>query len=176
MFKKRCFVAVDFDNNLKEEIIKIQNQIPEFIGKKTELQNIHLTLKFLGEIEEEKINRIREKLREIRFKSFFAEINSIGVFSKDFVKILWLNINGCEDLQKQIDEKLKEFFDKENRFQGHITIARVKAIKDKKKFLDEIEKIRFQPINFKIEKFILKESILTNKGPKYRDLEFFELD
>ena len=46
----RTFIAVDIPENVKEEIIKIQDKLPEFVGKLTELENLHLTLKFLGEI------------------------------------------------------------------------------------------------------------------------------
>jgi RNA 2',3'-cyclic 3'-phosphodiesterase len=175
MLKKRCFISVDFNEEVKNQISKIQEKLPEFVGKKTELQNIHLTLKFLGEIEEEKINQIKEKLKEIKLKSFFAEINSIGVFSEKFVRIIWLNINNCDFLQKKIDETLRDIFDKEERFQGHITIARVKKIKDKKKFLEELKKIYFQKIRFKVNRFYLKESVLTGKCALYNNIEIFEL-
>ncbi len=176
MNKRRCFISIEFDDNLKEQISKIQDKLPEFIGKKTEIKNIHLTLKFLGEIEEEKINLVKEKLKEVKLKSFFAEIDFLGVFSEKFVKIIWLNINNCDALQKQIDEKLKNIFEKEQRFQGHITIARVKKIKDKKKFLEEFKKINFEKIQFKVDKFHLKESVLTKKGPEYKNIGIFYLD
>ena len=51
---------------IKKEIKKIQDLLPEFSGKKTELQNLHLTLKFLGEIKEKDVEGIKEKLREIK--------------------------------------------------------------------------------------------------------------
>ena len=60
----RTFIAIDIPDSIKNEIIKIQNSLPEFIGKKTEKENLHLTLKFLGEIDEEKIELIKKELRE----------------------------------------------------------------------------------------------------------------
>ena len=55
----RCFIALDLPVEIIKEIKKIQKELPEFIGKKTESENLHLTLKFLGEVSEEKIKEIR---------------------------------------------------------------------------------------------------------------------
>ena len=46
--KVRAFIGIDIPNGIKKEIIKQQNSLPEFFGKKTEPENLHLTLKFLG--------------------------------------------------------------------------------------------------------------------------------
>ncbi len=44
----RCFISIDLPEKIIQEIKKIQEELPEFIGKKTETENLHLTLKFLG--------------------------------------------------------------------------------------------------------------------------------
>jgi 2'-5' RNA ligase len=53
-----------------------------FYGKFTEPENLHLTLKFLGEIQESKVHEIQKKLKEIKFKIFDASLGEIGFFSK----------------------------------------------------------------------------------------------
>lgn len=171
----RTFISIDMPEQVKKEIKKIQDSLPEFFGKKTEFENLHLTLKFLGEISDEKLKKVRERLREIKYKKFETEINEIGVFSEKFVKIIWLHLSNCDELQKQIDEKLKELFELERRFMSHLTVARVKNIEDKKKFLQELKKIKIPKSKFVVESFNLKKSTLTPEGPVYEILESYEL-
>jgi len=167
----RAFISIDIPKEIKIEIKGIQQNLPEFIGKITESENLHLTLKFLGEADEEKIEKIKNKLREIKLNKFKTRIDSLGVFSEGFIRIIWLHISNCEELQKEIDEKLKDLFRKENRFMGHLTIARVKGIKDKQEFLEKLKKIKIPKINFVADKFKLKKSTLEKHGPVYETLE-----
>ena len=171
----RCFISINIPKEVVQDIRKIQDKLPEFYGKKTELENLHLTLKFLGEIDEDKIKEVKKKLEEIKLEKFESEINLIGVFSEKFIKIIWLHLSGCDKLQKIVDEKLKDLFEKERRFMSHLTIARVKAIKDKKKFLEELKKIEVPKIKFNVDKFYLMKSELTKKGPRYEIIEEYNL-
>ncbi|MFQ5531141.1 MAG: RNA 2',3'-cyclic phosphodiesterase [Candidatus Nanoarchaeia archaeon] len=171
----RCFIAIDFPKEIKEKIKEIQEKLPEFYGKKTEFENLHLTLKFLGEVSKEKLEHINNGLRTINFKRLECSIDSTGVFSEKYIRIVWLHLNGCSELQKQIDEVLEKMFQKEKRFMGHITIARVKSIKDKQRFLKEFKKIKFEKIYFKVNSFYLKRAILKPEGPEYKVLEGFKL-
>jgi 2'-5' RNA ligase len=53
---------------------------------------------------------------------------------------------------------------------SHLTIARVKCIKDNKKFLYDLKKIKSNPLEFGVNKFSFKKSTLTPKGPVYGDI------
>lgn len=174
--KLRCFVSIDFPKEIKKEIVKVQGQLPEFAGKKTEYENLHLTLKFLGEIDMDKLDAAQKKLREVKLKSFECEIDSIGVFSEKYIKIIWLGLKNCEGLQKKIDENLINLFRQEARFMGHLTIARVKNVKTKKEFLDKLKLIKIPKIKFKVNEFCLNKSILKEKGPIYFVIEKYKLD
>ena len=101
----RAFIAIDLERDIINEIVKIQNLIRKktlFSGKLTESENLHLTLKFLGEASEEKLEEVKKRLKNIKLKSFDCEIADIGFFSKTFPKIIWIKLNGKEiwDLQK----------------------------------------------------------------------------
>lgn len=172
---KRCFVSIDIPENVKEEVIKIQKQLPKFYGKLTETKNLHLTLKFLGEISDDKIELVKERLRKINFECFEVSVDSIGVFSEKFIRIVWLHLINCDELQKKIDESLEGLFPKEKRFMSHLTIARVKKIEDKEKFLEELDKIKIPEIKFRVSEFSLKESFLYQKGPIYSEIEKYKL-
>jgi 2'-5' RNA ligase len=172
---KRCFISIDIPENIKKEIRKIQEKLPEFQGKLTEPENLHLTLKFLGGISEDKIEKFQEKLTEIKIKKFKTEIDSIGIFSEKFVRIVWLHLSNCEKLQKIIDEKLKDFLEPEKRFMSHLTIARIKNIKDKKEFLKKLTEIKIPNIKFEVDNFRFKESVLGSDGPRYKTIEEYGL-
>ena len=58
----RVFISINLPESVKKEIKKIQDSLPNFTGKKTEYENLHLTLKFLGEIDEENLPKKRKKL------------------------------------------------------------------------------------------------------------------
>jgi len=172
----RAFISIDLPKEAKEKVKEIQDKLPEFSGKKTEIENLHLTLKFLGEVDEEVIEKVKERLREIKFNSFETEIDSIGIFSEKFIRIVWLHLSNCDNLQKEIDNNLADLFAKENRFMSHMTIARIKNIKDKKSFLEEIRKIKFEKISFEVDRFLLKKSTLTESGPIYEVIEEYKLE
>ena len=172
----RIFIAINFPEEVKEEIRKIQEKLPEFDGKKTEVENLHLTLKFLGEVDEEKLESVRERLGRVEEKKFIAEINSTGVFSKEFLKIVWLHVSNCEELQKKIDEGLFGLFEKEKRFMSHVTIARIKNIPDKDSFLRKIEILKMKKLSFPVESFYLMKSELTSSGPVYSVVEEYKLE
>ncbi len=169
----RIFIAIDIPENIKKEILRIQNSLPKFNGKKTEYENLHLTLKFLGEIDGKEIEKIKQKLRKIKLNKFEAEINSIGMFSD---RIIWLGIKNCDELQKEIDSSLSELFEKEDRFMGHLTIARIKEIKEKKLFLNELKKLKISQIKFIVNEFNLKKSKLSKNGPIYENIEAYKLE
>ena len=177
---RRCFIAINLPKNVADEIKKIQELLikSNLISLKlTEIENLHLTLKFLGEIDEDKVERVKIKLREIDLLRFDCELGEIGVFSENFLRIIWIKVDGkIFDLQKEIDKNLEEIFEKENRFMSHITISRVKNVKDKTKFINFLKKINLDGISFGVDEFSLMESKLSSKGSVYKELEKYKLE
>lgn len=172
----RAFISVDVPKNILEEITKIQKMLPEFTGKFTETENLHLTLKFLGDIDEEMLPEIRRRLKEVKFKNFETQISEIGVFSPHYLRIVWLKLDNCENLQKTIDEKLSDIFEKEERFMSHLTIARIKKIEDRKSFLEQLEKIKIPSrLYFNVKSFKLKKAELRPQGPIHTTIEEYFL-
>ena len=94
-------------------------------------------------------------------------MEGIGVFSQEIIKIVWVKITTIP-LQQLIDNCLNDIFKPEHRFMGHVTIARVKKLKDKDKFLKLINSTNINMITFIVREFYLKESILTKEGPIYK--------
>lgn len=168
----RTFIALEIPFKVKENIERMQDLIKKknfFYGKFTELENLHLTIKFLGELNEGKIKEVIERLKKIKIKEFEARVGEIGVFSENSIRILWVKINGkgIFELQSQIDEVLSDIFKKEERFMSHLTIARIKKVCSKKEFLDYIHNLKNEKISFEIKEFVLKKSELRPEGPVY---------
>ena len=167
----RCFIGIDLSVEATKEIERLQRIIkPHFIGKTTSSENLHLTLKFLGEIEDATLNEVKKKLSAIEHLSFQLILNGLGVFSQQFIKMVWVKVSTVS-LQPLIDNYLKDIFEPEHRFMGHITIARVKKIEDKQSFFKLINNTTINKIIFTIREFYLKESILTNEGPIYKVID-----
>jgi len=176
---KRCFIAIEFSDEVIKEIARMQELIvkTKFTGKLTELENLHLSLKFLGEIDDEKIGKVKEKLKTIKFSEMKLKLGKIGTFSiHGRPRIVWIKIEGKQiyDLQKKIDEILKDLFKPEERFMSHLTIARIKYVKDKKGFSEHIDSMHTKPISFDVSSFKLKKSELKPLGPAYNDLEVYK--
>jgi 2'-5' RNA ligase len=177
--KTRAFIAVEFPDNVIKEIARVQELIKtqKFHGKLTELENLHLTLKFLGEIDSGKLEKIKKHLADIKFAELGLKLGGIGTFNfKGSPRIIWIKIEGKQifELQEKIDAALKDYFSSEERFMSHLTIARVKYVKDKKSFLNYIKNISIKDIKFKIDNFKLKKSDLRPIGPVYSDIESYK--
>jgi len=177
----RCFIALELEREAIDYIEELDLQIKKknlFTGKFTEPENLHLTLKFLGEIEEGKLSEVKKKLKEIKLREFEASLGEVGVFINKYNSILWIKLQGKEiwELQEMIDKKLGDSFSKEERFMSHITIARMKKIFSKTEFLDYVKNIKTKKIKFKVKDFILKKSELKPEGPVYENIEKFGLE
>ena len=171
----RLFIAVNF-NEFAGYFQSLQKQLPK--AKQTLPKDFHLTLKFLGEVDEKKAEEIKKKLVEIKFKPFECEINGIGNFAGNSVKIVFVRIRNSEkmaELQKQIDGKLADFFKKEKGFEPHLTISRIKLVENKKRYLDSLRKIKTEKQVKKVNSFELIKSTLTPEGPVYEVLANYKL-
>jgi len=175
----RCFIALDIPEESSKEITRLQDEIKKqnlFVGKYIKPENIHLTLKFLGEIDEEKREEVKARLQKVCFNKFILTLNNVvGVFSEKFIRIIWVKVAGEKvyDLQKKIDEALEGLFPKEQRFMGHITIARVKKVTEKKALLELLKKLKTEKKECSIQKFTFKSSELTPLKTLYKDIETY---
>jgi len=174
----RLFIAINLPKEVKNYLFNLQKEFKK--SGKIKLvykKNLHLTLQFIGNVEENKLNQIKEKLKTIKLNSFEVSLNKIGIFpNNDFIKTLWVDLVPKENilnLAKNIDQELIEYSDKQE-FSVHITLGRIKSLKDKEEFLEKIE-TKIKQIKFKISSFELMESKLSKDGPKYTTLETYPL-
>jgi 2'-5' RNA ligase len=176
----RLFVAIELPEGVKGTITKAQDSISNDLAETKYLtkEQMHLTLKFLGEVEEDKIQIIKEKLKQIKFQPFSFELDKIGVFpSENYIRVVWVGIKPEDkviNLQESIENSLKEFnFKKDFKFHPHITLGRVKFVKDKKAFIEKLKSTEVEKKKIEINEFKLIKSTLTEQGPVYEILESF---
>lgn len=178
--KTRTFIAIDPPDEIIKEVKRLQSHLSQikFTGKLTELENLHLTLKFLGEIDKKTLSITKHKLSQLTFPEFQAKLSQCGTFSfKGQPRIVWLKITGqlIFKLQNEIDEILKPRFRPEHRFMSHLTISRIKHVKDIPSFNNLIKTLKPKPIQFPVTNIKLKSSELTPFGPKYKTLKSYKL-
>ena len=177
----RCFIAIKLPIEIKDYLFELQREIRSeyakinFVHKK----NLHLTLKFLGEINNKKIEEIKERLKEIKFKHLEFSLNDVGFFPNEkSIRVVWISLkptNAVIELQQKIDSEILDLFNKDERFSAHLTLGRVKLIKNKEKFLERLGSLNIENKTFLINSFYLIKSNLKREGPEYTDLEVFEL-
>ena len=117
---------------------------------------------------------------KINLNKFEFETDGIGFFpSEKYIRVVWVGLKSgeCEKLKKLVEEKLHEIgINKDGReFNCHVTVARIKKVKDKKNFLQRIKELHIKKMRFDADKFSLIKSELTPRGPMYKILEEFEL-
>ena len=174
----RCFIAIDLSDEVKKELSKVQEQLQELKDVKMRLvepKKLHLTIKFLGEISDFQVNKIKESLKKIKFDAFSVRLNDLGTFpTPQYIRIIWVDAKPKEklaELQQKIEKALVEQgFKKEKRFETHITLARVKFVGNKEALIKKLSEIKVKPIEFQINSFALKKSTLTREGPVYEDV------
>ncbi|MCM8803779.1 MAG: RNA 2',3'-cyclic phosphodiesterase [Candidatus Omnitrophica bacterium] len=180
----RTFVGIDLPENIKENLKELIDRLKKIKeAKVVKLENLHITLKFLGEVDEENIEKIKEKLKECctEFDIFDVDIKGIGVFpSEKSVRVLWVGLEDEGYLKKlniKIEEVMSKFgFEKEKDFVGHITIARFKSLPNLnfiKEFCVKYKDFLFG--KFKVNGFNLYESKLMPEGPIYKIIAKFQL-
>jgi len=172
----RLFIAFDISEEAKQILKDIQKNLNI---KATFVKEFHLTLKFLGEVEESKVDSIIQELSKIKFDSFIASLSDIGVFpDRKYVKVVWIGLESHDKicaLQKAVDGATNKFgISMDKDFIPHLTLARVKFLENKQEFLVAVDNIKVPKSEFKVDSFKLMKSTLTPQGPVYDVLRVFE--
>ncbi len=178
----RTFIAIELPEKIIYTISKVQEEIKSY-GLKIRWvrpENIHLTLKFLGDIKTADTEKVARAVSESAtgYPALSLAVKGIGVFPGiKKPRVLWLGISKQLDLltalQKTLDEKLEAMgFPKEKRpFRGHLTLGRIKSIIDPKTLHDVLKEfIQFESEPFFADKIILYKSDLKPKGAVYTKL------
>ena len=180
----RLFVATHLNSDVLREIGSFLSPLKSFRGVKwVAVDNLHITLKFLGETEDKKLGLIIDELNQISASPFKLSIKETGAFPHlKNPRVIWIGVDGeldkCNELYQSVEDRMDSLgfpFEKRD-FKPHLTIGRVKG-KVHKSVINELEKNKSK--NFgevEIKSFSLMESKLTPKGSIYNELERFTLE
>lgn len=177
----RSFIAFDLeDEDLIGRLTETQGMLAETGAdlKLVKPRNIHITIRFLGNISPGLVDKIHGAMENVQFEPFQVEIRGVGTFpSLRFPRVIWVGIRrGTEELRRifeQLEPQLRRlgFKPDPKGFSPHITIARVRTGRRKDELVHLIQELDDQ--NFGVTEAIclrLKRSSLTPKGPIYTTL------
>jgi RNA 2',3'-cyclic 3'-phosphodiesterase len=177
----RSFVSIDLeDEKILSQVESIMSSLSSLGGdlKPVERENIHLTLKFLGNVSASKLEEARSALAKVTFPPFSLEIKGAGAFPNlKRMNVVWVGVgegwSQVELIFEQTEKILHQLgFSRETRpFSPHITVARVKSGRKRDEiaaFLGHLTDESFGTFN--VESVRLKQSVLSSSGPKYSTL------
>ncbi len=146
----RTFIAFNLPEQIISHIRTVQNSIKSHGFKASWVvpENIHLTLKFVGNTNKADVEKIGRTMSDTvsEYSPISLAAKGLGVFpSIKRPRVIWIGLKGQTslliELQKKLDENLEQIgFPRENRpFKAHLTLARIKGDIDSKKLLDAIK-------------------------------------
>jgi 2'-5' RNA ligase len=152
--------------------------------KWVEPKNIHLTLKFLGEISDKQLEQISGVIEAAakNYAPFPANIASLGAFPRvESARVIWAGIDKGDAQIKSIAEVIEKsceklgFAPEDREFSSHITLGRTKSSLNRKELVESLSRLKDsrenKDLEFNVEKITLFKSTLTPKGAVYEALK-----
>jgi len=175
----RLFVSVDLPDGLADAVATVQGRFADADGLNyTDPGQAHVTLQFLGEVDESRADDLGDALesavRTADVAPFDASFEGLGVFpSLDYISVVWLGVDdGSEELATLHDAVESEFvsrgFDPEDHaFTPHVTLARMEHAGGKQLVQNVVEREHPEAGTARVDAVHLTESTLTDDGPTY---------
>lgn len=178
----RSFLAIEITAPIIKEIGEVLDSLRLSPGdvKWVKPENIHLTLKFFGNIEEADIERICSQVEAVvsKRRPFLLRISGMGAFPNSrSPKVIWLGVEEegkeLELIQQEVERKLEKIgFKSEKRpFSAHLTVGRVRSSRGRKDLSQAIQMFAKKDLgSFEVSSLVLFKSDLTPKGSIYTRL------
>jgi 2'-5' RNA ligase len=179
----RVFIAIDLSGAVRSELAAIQEklklQTPS--ARWVAAESIHITLKFIGEVQETRVEDIEHALTGLTWRSFNVAVRGLGFFpGTRSPRVLWagLHASSLEGLAKEIDTRLERAgFEKEKRaFRAHVTLARAKDTRLEGGLVTAVDEFQDYDFgSFTADRFCLYQSVLKPSGAVYNRLKEYPL-
>ncbi len=180
----RSFLAFDIESDTVLNRFATAQKLLVQTGadlKLVEPQNIHITVRFLGNTTPAMVEKIFEEMKEVQFTPFNVQINGLGAFPDlRYSRIVWAGITEGADRLKNVFSQLEPrlrglgFTPDPRGFSPHLTIARVRSGRNKAQLAELItENANYDFGIIKAQCLRLKKSDLTPRGPIYSTLKEF---
>src|ERR1044072_8404776 len=184
----RVFCAVELPDvvrtRLADHILRLRKEVPDAAASWSRVENIHLTLKFFGNVEVKRIEKIFEAAERVgkQFSTFQIDVGGTGGFPRPSrAQVLWIGVSDpsgqLSPLQKKLEgECAAEGVEKENRaYRPHLTIARLRKPEDARRLADAHLQMRFETIEVELKEIVVFRSELSPKGSKYTAISAADL-
>lgn len=178
----RSFISFDIDN--KSVLRKLSEAQDKLVDTGADLklvkpQNIHITMRFLGDIHPTMVDAVHEEMKSVSFTPFDVELRGLGVFpNMKYLRVVWAGIRkGADELGNvfdQLEPRLRKLGFKPDLkgFSPHLTIARVRTGRNKAELSRCVEELADYEFGvLRADCLRLKKSVLTPKGPIYSTLK-----
>jgi len=184
----RSFLAFELPVEIREQIRVISKELKKMAlpVRWVTVDNIHLTILFLGSVDEDKISDIEEKVNEVvkGFSAFKTKLNAVGAFPHwKKPRVIWIGLSGdigrLSNLRNELQEELKVlgFIPEKRPFRPHLTLGRFKGPIDRDEDMKWILD-RYRDINsdlYQLNELILYKSDLKPDGPVYTKMATWPL-
>ena len=184
----RLFVSIDLPDDFADEVRAVQEQFADASGLNlTDPEQVHVTLKFLGDVTTGQVPRVKNALRRVTadadVEPFEASYEGLGVFPDiSYISVVWLGVEeGTEEMTRLHEDIERETtrlgFDAEDHdFTPHVTIARMEHAGGKELVQDTVEELDPTVGTAEVSEIRLTESVMTDDGPEYSTVESFSLE
>jgi 2'-5' RNA ligase len=177
----RTFIAIEIPPEVKSALAAMQNDLHQAGADVawTNFENVHLTLKFLGEIDKQVFSKIEKVSAEVAasFSPFEMSISETGVFPNvRHPRVLWVGLDGetgvLDRLQEELDERLVSigFEPEEKDFRPHLTLGRIRSNKNVQDLLAQAHQYSLPTLSFVVREIALMKSDLLPTGAQYSEL------
>lgn len=176
----RVFCAIELPAavraRLEDHILRLRKAVPDAPASWSRVENIHLTLKFFGNVEVKRIEKISVAAQRAvkEFSALRISVGGTGVFPRaSRPQVLWIGVNDPSGqlsvLQQKFEEECAaEGFPKEDRaYKPHLTIARLRKPEGVRDLAEAHLQMKFEPIDVELKELVVFRSELSPKGSKY---------
>ncbi|MCB0391369.1 MAG: NADP-dependent isocitrate dehydrogenase [Bdellovibrionales bacterium] len=188
MKSKRLFVGLSLEKNLSAEVLKMIKKVKISVDKKkwgvkwVPSDNLHITLKFLGETPESKIEDIKQALQKVAedSHSFKVKLHGLGGFpDENQSRVLWVGVQAKKELrqlQLAVEEALADigFTFKSEEYIPHVTFGRLRNKHNVKDLISPFVRHKFGQLS--VDKIVLYESHIQNYFPIYKAIGEYYID
>lgn len=167
----RLFIAIDLAH--PQYFDDLRKQVSSDTARLTLTKSAHLTLNFIGEADPEKVHKT---IKEIAIHSFTLTTDAVDFFAPHHLRVVFISFKHSR-LLSRLQQKLQEAVpsEKKKEFHPHITLARIRAVKNKKSYIQQLTRLTPPTKKFPIKEFHLIQSTLTTEGPVYKILHTYAL-
>jgi len=181
----RAFVAIEVPGSVLDSLVLFQKELSATGAdlKLVERQNLHFTVKFLGEITEAEATEVEARLGRLALKAADVEVRGAGAFpSPSRPRVVWAGVSEehealVDPIAREVIDALRGIGERDDRpFRAHITLGRVRSDRNARQLAELLRTSSARPFGVaRLSELKLKSSVLTPAGPIYKNLGVYPL-